>query len=547
MARIRVRNGETVTTETLVGAGDALIIDVGGAIARSGGVPAVRLTGNNAVVRNAGTISATGANGAAVLGSFSGVLDLRITNSGSISADSVAVSLASTNGSTGKVRFINEGDINGGAGNALAMRDLRATSISITNTEGATITNAGTSDVVRPGHDAATSIRIDNAGTIIAGIVAGESSSGDAIDFQPRDGGVRATVINRATGLIEGGKHGITGANDALIVNEAGGAIIGRNGSGINYDTEAADGDGFVTVVNHGLISGRYDGFGDGDGDGVDVDYLVNIRNFGTIEGIGADNIDDFGDGIAAGGGLIYNEASGTIFGEFNGILIDDGDRNGAYAETALVNDGSISGELGYGVRFIGEFADTVINRGTISTAATVALDTGAGDDVVRNDGTITGHILLGAGNDVYRGAGTVSGATWGGGGDDVIVGAAGDDRINGGEGRDRLTGGAGDDVFDFNGLTDSGATATSADRIMDFSAGDRIRLTAIDANTLLDGDQAFTFVGSAAFSGAAGELRIETVRGNTVVYGDVDGDLSADFAVLLVGVTDASVLAFNL
>lgn len=547
MARIRVRDGETVTTETLVAAGDALIVDVGGAIARSGGVPAVRLTGNDAVVRNAGTISVTGASGAALLGLFSGVLDLRITNSGTIVGDSVAVSLVSSSGSTGKVRFTNDGDINGGAGNAVAMRDLRATSINFTNSEGATITNAGTADVVRPGHDAATAIRIDNAGTIIAGAVVGATTSGDAIDFQPQDGGVAATVINRSTGHIEGGKHGITGANDALIINEAGGAIIGRNGSGLNYDTESADGDTYVTVVNRGLISGRYDGFGDGDGDGVDVDYLVSIRNFGTIEGIGADNIDDFGDGIAAGGGLIDNQVGGTIFGEFNGILIDDGDRNGAYAETTLVNDGTISGELGYGVRFIGEFADTVINRGTISTAATVALDAGAGDDIIRNDGTITGHILLGAGDDVYRGTGTVSGATWGGAGDDVIVGGASDDRINGGEGQDRLAGGAGDDVFDFDGLTDSGAIFASADRIMDFAAGDNIRLTAIDANASIDGDQAFSFIGSAAFSGVAGELRIEADRGNTVVYGDVDGDLSADFAIVVVGVTDPSVLAFSL
>lgn len=547
MARTRIRDGETITTETIVAAGDALRIDLGGAIARTGGIPAVRLTGADSTLRNDGSISVTGTNGAAVLGSFSGVLDLRIANNGSISAQSVAVQLGSSNGTTGKVSFTNTGDINGGAGNALAMRDLRADKITIVNTESGVITNAGTSDVVRPGHDGNTEIRIDNAGTIIAGMVSGASSSGDGIDFQPQDGGVRGTVINRATGHIEGGKHGVTGANDALITNEAGGVIIGRNGSGLNYDTEAADGDGYVTVVNHGLISGRYDGFGDGDGDGVDVDYLVNIRNFGTIEGAGADNIDDFADGIAAGGGLIFNEATGTIHGETNGILIDDGDRNGAYAETALVNDGAITAELGYGVRLIGDFDDTIVNRGSIATAATVALDVGGGNDSVRNDGTITGHILLGAGNDVYRGAGTVSGAIWGGAGDDVIVGGAAADRINGGEGRDRLTGGAGDDVFDFDGLTDSGATVATADRITDFTAGDVIRLTAIDADTTLTGDQAFTFVGTDAFSGVAGELRAQVSGANTILFADADGDMTADFAVMLLGVTDPAVLAFNL
>jgi hypothetical protein len=545
MARFRVRNGETVTNETIVGAGDALLIDVGGAIARSGGIPAVRLTGNDAILRNAGSISVTGANGAAVLGSFSGVLDLQISNSGTITADSVAVSLASSNGSTGSVRFINAGEIDGGAGNALAMRDLRATTIFINNREGAVITNAGSSDVVRPGHDATTAIRIDNAGTIIAGTVAGASSSGDAIDFQPKAGGVSATLINRATGHIEGGKHAITGANAAVIVNEAGGEIIGRNGSGLNYDTESADGDGAVTVVNRGLISGRYDGFGDGDGDGVDVDYLVDVRNFGRIEGIGADRIDDFADGIAAGGGLIYNAAGGTIFGQSNGILIDDGDRNGAFATTRLVNDGTISAELGYAVRFIGTFDDTIINRGTITTDAVFAIDAGGGADIVRNAGTIVGDVDLGAGNDIYRGSGTVSGTIFGGAGDDTIVGDAGAERIDGGAGRDRLEGGAGNDVFGFAAVIDSGAT--TADRIVDFARGDRIDLSAIDANTAIDGDQAFTFVGNAAFSGVAGELRIGSNGANTFVFADVDGDKTADFAIVLANLTDPSVLAFNL
>ncbi len=547
MARTRVRNGETITTETIVGAGDALIINLGGAIARTGAVPAVRLTGADAIVRNSGSITATGANGAALTGSFSGVLDVEIVNKGTIAADSVAVQLSSSSGSTGKVRFTNDGSIDGGAGNAMAMRDLRATEIFIKNTENGVITNAGTSDVVRPGHDGATAIRIDNAGTIIAGMVDGASSSGDAIDFQPQDGGVRGTVINRATGHIEGGKHGITGANDALIVNEAGGVIIGRNGSGINYDTEAADGDGYVTVVNHGLISGRYDGFGDGDGDGVDVDYLVNIRNTGVIEGIGADLIENFADGIAAGGGIIYNEEIASIFGESNGILIDDGDRNGAYAETSLVNDGLIEAELGYGVRFIGDFNDTVVNRGTISTEAMIALDVGGGDDNVRNNGGINGDVLLGAGDDIYRGTGSVYGTIFGGEGNDVIVAGADFDTIDGGAGQDRLTGGAGDDLFVFSALTDSGATSATADHITDFTAGDTIDLTAIDADAALDGDQAFAFVGTEAFSGVAGELRAQVSGANTILYADVNGDAVADFALVLLDVTDPSVLAFNL
>ncbi|SEI86362.1 hypothetical protein SAMN05428950_101413 [Sphingomonas sp. OV641] len=547
MARIRVRDGETITTETIVGAGDALWIREGGTIARTGGAPAVRITGNDAIVRNDGTISVTGSSDAALVGEFSGVLDLRLSNRGTISADAVAVELSSETGTTGDVLFTNFGSIIGGDDHAIAMRDLRASTITLRNMAGGLITNDGDSDVVRPGHDAATAITVINGGTILAGNLDGETSGGDAIDFQPKDGGVAGKVVNLSTGHIEGGKHGITGANDALIQNAAGGVIIGRNGSGVNFDTEAADGDGYVTVVNNGLISGRYDGFGDGDGDGVDVDYLVSIRNTGTIEGIGADLIENFADGIAAGGGRINNLAGGLIHGQSNGILIDDGDRNGAYAETTLINDGTVSAELGYAVRFIGDFDDLIINSGTIATDAEIAIDAGAGDDKVRNQGQIIGNVDLGEGNDDYRGDGEVAGEIWGGAGDDVIAGGAGADVIVGGEGRDRLTGGAGNDVFVFADVNDSGATFGTADRIVDFTAGDQIDLSGIDSNPAEAGDQAFSFIGDAAFSGVAGELRIAADRGNTVIYADMDGDMAADFALVVVDLVDPSVLSLQL
>jgi hypothetical protein len=46
-------------------------------------------------------------------------------------------------------------------------------------------------------------------------------------------------------------------------------------------------------------------------------------------------------------------------------------------------------------------------------------------------------------------------------------------------------------------------------DHILDFTPGtDRIELDRIDANTLLAGNQAFSWIGSNAFSGSAGELR---------------------------------------
>lgn len=546
MARRKITNGETVTTQVDIASGDRLIVEAGGAIARAGAVPAVRVLGPEAFFLNQGTISVSSP-GAAVTGALSGALSVRIVNEGDITGTNGAVSFSSPNGTTGGFTLINSGTIQGGTSQAVTLKDLRASTITIVNELGGLITNAGNADVLRPGHDLATAIRVVNAGTIMAGDVANTSDGGDGIDFQPQDGGVAAKVINESTGHIEGGKHGVTGANDAAILNEAGGEIIGRNGSGLNYDTDVADGDGAVSVVNHGLISGRYDGLGDGDGDGVDVDYLVTIRNDGRIEGVGADNVENFADGIAAGGGRIVNLVGGEIFGESNGILIDDGDRNGAYAVTEVNNSGSIEGELGAGIRLIGDFADTVVNRGTI-TGAIAAVDMGGGDDSVRNTGTITGDVLLGAGADDYRGNGTVAGTIFGGDGDDTIAGGAGDDVIVGGLGRDYMAGRGGADTYVFTSIDDALFTGSINDNdVIAFGRGDVIDLSAIDADPNTAGDQAFNLVFSQGGTGAAGDAVVIQVQEGLYAVGLFIDAGDAPQGAFLVQVADPALLSFVL
>jgi hypothetical protein len=544
MARYKINTGETRSDTIALAAGDSLFIDVNGVALQAASSPAVTLSGTGALVRNNGLVQTEGA-GFAITGALEGVIDTTIRNEAgaTISGGAGGVRLTSAAGTTGELYLYNAGTIEGGSTRAVELNNLRATTIKITNAAGATISNAGSADVVRPGNDGAASISIDNAGTILARVIAGASASGDAIDLQPVDGGLAATILNRGTGVIEGGKHGITGANDATITNLLGGQIIGRNGSGINFDTETADGDTAVTVINNGLISGRYDGYGDGDGDGVDVDYVVVISNRGTIEGVSADNIDDFADGIAAGGGTIRNFAGGFIYGETNGILIDDGDRNGAYAETRLNNAGEITGLLNAGVQLIGDFDDSITNSGTI-TGLNFSIDTGAGNDKVVNSGTLDGVVLLRDGDDVYR---SVAGGT-----EDIVDGGTGDDRIFagsasqtivGGAGRDVMSGGGGDDTFLYQSYDDSNIV-TGIDRITDFDAGDTLDFNRVDADSVAAGDQNFTLIGTAAFSGIAGELRISDNGINTSLIGDTNGDGLGDFVVKLEGLFDPAVLA---
>jgi hypothetical protein len=98
------------------------------------------------------------------------------------------------------------------------------------------------------------------------------------------------------------------------------------------------------------------------------------------------------------------------------------------------------------------------------------------------------------------------------------------------------MNGGPGFDVFDFNSIAESLPGALNRDVIAGFvgngaAAGDRIDLSTLDANTVLAGNQAFAFVGAAAFT-AAGQLRYA----GGVLQGNINANLAADFEIQLAG-----------
>jgi trimeric autotransporter adhesin len=118
-----------------------------------------------------------------------------------------------------------------------------------------------------------------------------------------------------------------------------------------------------------------------------------------------------------------------------------------------------------------------------------------------------------------------------------LMIGSNGNDTLTGGVGADTLTGGAGADTFVLTALADSGVAAGLRDVITDFVSGtDKIQFMAIDANTNVAGDQAFTMINTSAFSNVAGQLRYFVQNSNTILEGDVNGDGVADCQVQLTG-----------
>lgn len=120
---------------------------------------------------------------------------------------------------------------------------------------------------------------------------------------------------------------------------------------------------------------------------------------------------------------------------------------------------------------------------------------------------------------------GTARDVLWGNAVANTLKGMGGDDVLNGYQGADSLYGGVGNDTFQFSHVE-------KGDQIMDWNAGDKIDLSKIDASSGAAGDQAFAFVGNAAFSNVAGQLRYD----GGVLQGDTNGDGVADFTVNVLG-----------
>jgi serralysin len=124
-------------------------------------------------------------------------------------------------------------------------------------------------------------------------------------------------------------------------------------------------------------------------------------------------------------------------------------------------------------------------------------------------------------------------------------VGGAGADVIIASEAQNLLTGGAGGDIFTFTerdaraGWQRSDGKKLQPDTLADFASGtDRIDLSAIDAVRGGAANEAFAYIGAAAFSNQAGQLRAVAAGGGIRVEGDTDGDGLADLVILTSGAT---------
>ncbi|WP_434708976.1 autotransporter domain-containing protein [Pseudomonas sp. R1-1] len=383
----------TTASQTL-GGSDTLTISARGSITNSGKAVSLKdsTSGAGVVIDNAGKIVSSGGRAIDSSGDESKARNYAIYNrsGGQILGANDALRIDS-NFVSGSLLIDNSGVIRSATGQGLDLDALRSDAVKTTiiNRTGGLIRGEA-SDGMKTGANAS----LTNYGEISTGDSHNADEKFDGVDIDTASG---VSISNY--GVISGGRHGITTDLGATLINY--GQITGRNGSGFG-----SDGDG--SVVNHGTITGAYSGLqANGDGDGVDIDNLAHIENYGTIQGVGAGGVDKAGfangsEGIALGGGYILNASGALISGADSAILVDDGSGNSGLAATTLENFGRIEGLNGFGAKFVGEFADSVINGGTISGSNGLALDLGGGDDrlTLRNGSRFLGIVDGGSGTD---------------------------------------------------------------------------------------------------------------------------------------------------
>ncbi len=95
------------------------------------------------------------------------------------------------------------------------------------------------------------------------------------------------------------------------------------------------------------------------------------------------------------------------------------------------------------------------------------------------------------------------------------------------------MTGGAGNDRFVYNSVFESGVGVGNRDIIQGFdfgtaTTGDKIDLSAIDANWAVFGNQPFQFIGTNPFT-APGQVGVFNQAGNTIIQLNTDFDLFAE------------------
>ncbi len=167
-----------------------------------------------------------------------------------------------------------------------------------------------------------------------------------------------------------------------------------------------------------------------------------------------------------------------------------------------------------------------------------------------QTSGIVTDSLVIAtAGEITISAAATGTTTLYGGGLTGVhLSGKSSETIFIGGAGVQYMWGGSGQNIYTYLSVADS--TVQASDSIGNFHvATDIIDLHAINANPASPTPVNLTFIGSAAFSGAGGEVRViqDVADKQTLVEADLVGDSSADLEIRLSGLLNLTAANFAL
>ncbi|WP_312026992.1 calcium-binding protein [Pseudomonas sp. J452] len=333
---------------------------------------------------------------------------------------------------------------------------------------------------------------------------------------------------NKLTNLIgDTADNTLTWSNSSSAIIDGAAGNDKLTGGGGNDHLNGGSGN---DVLNGGAGGDRLIG-----GDGSDIYYIDNTRDIvsetnSTASTGGTDTVYSYLSAHTLGANIENLRVMATSTASATGNSLN----NVIYAGTG---NNTLNGGTGTDTASYAHATSAV----TASLASTGAQATGgSGSDTLLSFENLTGSNF----NDNLTGN-TAANTLSGGSGNDTLSGGAGNDLLFGGVGTDKLSGGSGADRFDFNAASEMGL-GSLRDVLNDFktSESDKIDLSTLDANLATSTNDAFSFIGSTAFSSnATGQLRYA----NGVIYGSTDADTSAEFEISLIGVASLSSTDFIL
>jgi Ca2+-binding RTX toxin-like protein len=372
--------------------------------------------------------------------------------------------------------------------------------------------------------------------TLQGGLGADHLHGGLGIDMASYKDASAAVLVNLTSGAGYGGEalgdtliwiEDVYGSNygDGLFGNDAANALWGGGGADLLQGKGGADrlngGPGFDTA------------FYDSSPEGVFVSLFTGHTDGGHAEGDVLGSIEN-----------LYGSAhADTLWGD-NGV----NEINGGGGDDSLKGFGgadTLNGNTGYDTVSYEESPEGVFvslfsghtDGGTAEGDVLINIEnltgTAYADDLWGDDNI---NVLKGMnGNDTLKGIGGAD-TLLGGLGNDDLEGGDGNDTLNGGAGVDDLYGGGHADTFVWTSTGDTSTANANADVIWDFAEGDRLDVGAIDADVYASGNQAFTFIGTSAFSGTPGEINYVHSGGDTYIQLQVGTSADVEAVIRLDG-----------